>query len=177
MKLFSVIFIILLTSFSNEKITWSEEVNLTWEDFKGRPDMSRSFVAMTNSGIIFSYQVASENGKLSLATEVEAEFYPEMSWYKPEKVNNHVLQHEQGHFNITEIHARKLRKAFAEYTLTKNYKRELSAIFTRINRDRQVMQDLFDKETNHSQNKEKEAEWQAFINNELKKHDQWKLVN
>lgn len=174
MKLFSFFFIILFTSFSNEKIAWSEGVNLTWEDFKGRPDMRSSYVAMTNSGIVFSYQLASENGNLSLTTSVEARFHPEMSWHKPDKVNNHVLQHEQGHFNITEIHARKLRKAFAEYKVTKNYERELSAIFSRINRERQVMQDRYDKETNHSQNKEKEAQWQVFINNELKKLQQWK---
>ena len=174
MKLFSFLFIILFTSFSNEKIPWSEDVKLTWDDFKGRPDMRSSYVAMTNSGIVFSYRVTSENGNLSLTTEVEAQFHPEMSWYKPDKVNNHVLQHEQGHFNITEIHARKLRKAFAEYKVTRNYERELSAIFTRINRERQVMQDRFDKETNHSQNKEKEAEWQTFINNELKRLEKWK---
>jgi len=174
MKILSILFIFLFTSFSNERIAWSEDVKLTWDDFKGRPDMRSPFVAMTNSGIVFSYQVASENGNLSLTTSVEAQFHPEMSWHKPEKVNNHVLQHEQGHFNITEIHARKLRKAFAEYKVTRNYERELKAIFTRINRERQIMQDRFDKETNHSQNKQKEAEWQKFIYAELKKLETWK---
>lgn len=176
MKFISFLFIFLFTV-SNEKIAWAEDVKLTWEDFQGRPDLRSPFVAMTSSGIVFSYQVVSENGKLSLTTEVEANFQPKMSWYKPEKVNNHVLQHEQGHFNITEIHARKLRKDFEEYKVTKNYERELSAIFTRINRERQAMQDRFDKETDHSQNKEKEAEWQVFINKELKKLNLWKLVN
>jgi hypothetical protein len=169
-----LLIVVLYTSFSNEKIAWSNEVKLTWEDFKGRPDRSSPFVAMTNSGIVFSYQVTSKNGNLSLTTEVEARFHPKMSWYKPEKVNNHVLQHEQGHFNITEIHARKLKKAFAAYQVTKNYERELTAIFTRIKSERQAMQDRYDKETNHSQNKEKEAEWQTFINSELKNLEQWK---
>lgn len=169
-----LLIVVLFTSFSNEKIAWSDEVKLTWEDFKGRPDRSSPFVAMTNSGIVFSYQVTSENGNLSLTTEVEAQFHPKMSWYKPEKVNNHVLQHEQGHFNITEIHARKLKKAFEAYQVTKNYERELTAIFTRIKSERQAMQDRYDKETNHSQNKEKEAEWQTLIHNELKKLEQWK---
>lgn len=174
MKLISFLGVVLFLFASSEKIPWTEDVKLTWDDFKGRPDMRSPFVAMTSSGIVFSYQVASENGNLSLTTHVEAQFNPEMSWHKPDKVNDHVLQHEQGHFNITEIHARKLRKAFAEYKVTRNYERELSAIFTRINRERQVMQDRYDKESNHSQNKEKEAEWQVFIHNELKKLQQWK---
>ncbi len=171
-KVFLIVF--LFTSFSNEKIAWSDEVKLTWEDFKGRPDRSSPFVAMTNSGIVFSYQLTSDNGNLSLTTEVEAQFHPQMSWHKPEKVNDHVLQHEQGHFNITEIHARKLKKAFAGYMVTKNYEKELTAVFTRIKGERQAMQDRYDKETNHSQIKEKEAEWQTLINNELKELEQWK---
>jgi hypothetical protein len=174
MKLLVLLFIIGFTSFSNERIPWSEDLKLSWEDFQGRPDMRSAYVAMTNSGIVFSYRVASENGKLSLTTEVEAQFNPKMSWYKPERVNKHVLQHEQGHFNITEIHARKLRKAFANYKVTQNYEKELTAIFTRINRDRQLMQDRYDKETNHSQNKEKEAHWQGLINKELQSLEGWK---
>lgn len=174
MKIVSLFVVVLFLFASSEKIPWAEDVKLTWDNFKGRPDMRSPFSAMTHSGIVFSYQVTSENGNLSLTTEVEAQFHPKMSWYKPERVNNHVLQHEQGHFNITEIHARKLRKAFAEYKVTRNYERELSAIFTKINRERQAMQDRFDKETNHSQNKEKEAEWQNFIKNKLKRLEMWK---
>lgn len=177
MKIPGILILLFLLFYSfvlNEKITWSEELRLSWTDFKGIPDKSSPYVAMTNSGIVFSYQVASENGNLSLTTEVEAQFHPEMSWHKPDKVNNHVLKHEQGHFNITEIHARKLRKAFEEYKVTKNYKKELSAFFTRINRERQQMQDRYDRETNHSQNLAKEAEWQDFIHSELKRLDAWK---
>lgn len=100
MKIVSFLLVFLFLFASSEKIPWSEDVKLTWDDFKGRPDMRSPFVAMTNSGIVFSYQVTSENGNLSLTTEVEAQFHPEISWYKPDRVNNHVLQHEQGHFNI-----------------------------------------------------------------------------
>tara|TARA_R110000850_G_scaffold150497_1_gene273233 strand:- start:142589 stop:143122 length:534 start_codon:yes stop_codon:yes gene_type:complete len=155
-------------------IPWEENTKLSWKDFTGKPDSGNSFVASTHSSIVFSYKVTSENGKLTLTTQTDAFFYPEMSWFIKGEVNDHILKHEQGHFDITELHARKLRKAFAEYKVTKNYKRELTAIFTTLNNDRQKMQNLYDKETNHSRNVEKEINWQKFIAAELLRYAPWK---
>lgn len=155
-------------------IPWTEETKLSWENFTGKSDPGSPFVASTHSSIIFNYNVRSENGKLSLSTETDSYFYPELSWYNKGEVNAHILKHEQGHFDITELHARKLRKAFSEYKVTENFKKDLSAIFTTINNDRQKMQNLFDKETNHSRNAEKEAHWQKLIAAELLKYSFWK---
>lgn len=155
-------------------ILWGEDPKLSWEDFRGKPDPESPFVASTHSSIVFSYSMKSVNGELSLTTETDAFFYPEMSWYKKGEVNAHILNHEQGHFDITELYARKLRKAFAEYKVTENYKKELSAIFTKLNNERQQMQNRYDKETNHSQNVEKEIQWQKLIATELQKYARWK---
>lgn len=155
-------------------IPWEENTKLNWEDFKGKSDPESPFVASTHSSIIFSYNVRSENEKLSLTTETDAFFYPEMSWFRKGEVNAHILNHEQGHFDITELHARKLRKAFAEYKVTENYKKELTAIFTSLNNERQKMQNRYDKETNHSRNVEKETHWQKFIATELLQYARWK---
>lgn len=155
-------------------IPWEENTKLSWEDFTGKPDSGSSFVASTHSSIVFSYSVKSENGSLSLTTETNAYFYPEMSWFIKGEVNAHILNHEQGHFDITELHARKLRKAFAEYNVTENFKKELTAIFTSLNNERQKMQNLYDKETNHSRNVEKETAWKKFIAAELREYAPWK---
>lgn len=156
-------------------ISWNEHRLLSWEDFQGKPDTRSSFAALTHSGIAFNYGVTIENENIQLTTAVDAYFYPEMSWAKPDKINDHILKHEQAHFNITEMHARKLRKAFAEYKVTKKYQSELPAIFTKLNRERQQMQDRFDKETNHSINIEKEKIWQKYIEEQLKKLEKWKM--
>ncbi len=174
-----ITFILLFFSFftvSDDALTipWTEETKLSWENFTGKHDPGSPFVASTHSSIIFNYNVRSENGKLSLSTETDAYFYPELSWFKKGEVNAHILKHEQGHFDITELHARKLRKAFSEYKVTEKFKKDLSAIFTTINNDRQKMQNLFDKETNHSRNAEKEVHWQKFIAAELLRYASWK---
>lgn len=158
-------------------IAWSEEQHLTWNDFQGIHDAKSPFAASTHTSIVFSYNIKIEDEKRTLSTQVNAYFYPEMSWYNPKEVNDHILKHEQAHFNITEIHARKLRKAFSKYRVTKNYKKEVIAIFTKISDERQQMQTRFDKETNHSIHKEHEKSWQNYIQEELKKLERWKLKN
>lgn len=168
-KAFSILFILLFTSIDPVSIPWSDNQKLTWNDFIGKHDPRSPYAASTHSSIVFSYNVSSVNENLSLTTEVNAYFYPEMSWFNPNKANEHILKHEQAHFDITEIHARKLREAFANYTLTKNFEKELTSIFTKINHDRKKMQDQFDMETNHSLNFEEEATWQKFISEELRK--------
>lgn len=158
---------------TNTTIPWSDDDKLTWNDFTGKPDPRSPFSALTHSSILFSYNVSSKSGILSLTTQVDAYFHPEKSWFKTDEVNDHILKHEQAHFDITEIHARMLRKAFAEYKVTNNYERELTSIFSRVNNDRKKMQQQFDKESDHSRNFINEARWQVFIKDELKKLKHW----
>lgn len=170
-----ITFFLLLFVFENQNlIIWQENQKLNWENFIGKPDPKSSFAALSHTGIEFNYKVKNENGNLSLITEVSAYFDKKMSWFNPNKANEHILKHEQAHFDITEIHARKLREAFANYTLSKNFEKELASIFTKINHDRKKMQDQFDMETNHSLNFEEEATWQQFISEELIKLGTWK---
>ncbi|WP_339612027.1 DUF922 domain-containing protein [uncultured Planktosalinus sp.] len=173
-----VVILVSLFFLSEDPVTipWNEQQLLSWEDFQGTPDTNSSFAALTHSGIVFNYGVTIENNNILLTTEVEAFFYPEMSWAKPDKINNHILKHEQAHFNITELYARKLRKAFAQYKVTKNYQKDLPAIFTKLNQERRQMQAKFDKETNHSIDVEKEQLWQQYIQEELKKLQNWKQI-
>jgi predicted metal-dependent peptidase len=173
-KSFLVLLILLFVPNDPGAVAWSEDYKLSWNDFIGKHNPGSPYAASTHSSIIFSYNVTSENGNLSLTTQVDAYFYPELSWFKPGEVNNHILKHEQAHFDITEIHARKLRKAYAEYKVTKNFEKELSAIFTRINQDRQKMQQQFDRESDHSRNYKNEARWQLFVAAELKRLEKWK---
>jgi len=101
-------------------------------------------------------------------------FLPEGSWYKPGKVNQHILEHEPGHFDITEIHARKFRNALEDYRPGKNIKEDLQKIYQRIETKRDQMQKAYDRETNHSKNVEKEKHWQQKIAGELHKLKHWK---
>lgn len=155
-------------------IVWKEDRKLSWQDFTVDRDANSPFAASTTSGISFSYTAEFTDGKPVLNTKVQAYFYPELSWYKPQKVNEVILRHEQGHFDISEIHARKLRKVISEASFDRNLKREISALYKKTEKERELMQNRFDKETNHSRNIEKEKQWQEFIAKELERLKAWK---
>lgn len=174
-KAFSISLLFLFVSENPNRIAWQENEKLVWENYLGNPDPKSSFAALTHSSIEFSYNVKNENGNLTLTTQVNTFFDKKMSWFKNKEVNEHILKHEQAHFDITEIHARKLREAFASYSITKNFEKELSSIFTKFNLEREKMQKQFDKESNHSRDFDKEAKWQAYIAEELRKLEKWKI--
>ena len=92
-------------------LSWDASYKLSWSDFKAKPNTNSSAVAITASGIIFGFSIkqTDKNKVVSFTTDVYAHFYPEQSWYKMKRANNHILQHEQLHFDITELYARKFR--------------------------------------------------------------------
>ncbi len=151
---------------------WNENQKITWEDFRGKPVRSASFVASTNTGISFQYSI--KNGDMSVEYSVQSFFYPEGSWYIPERVNPYILKHEQAHFDVSELHARMLRKKLEGRTFSKKIKSEIEGIYQQIEQKRRAMQTKFDAETDHSRNEEKEIFWQKYITNQLAEYDAWK---
>ncbi|MGM0932436.1 MAG: DUF922 domain-containing protein [Bacteroidota bacterium] len=170
--LFLILFILAVdSSFSQqqEKIEWMEGQKLTWADFKGTPKQGVAYEANTNSGISFSWNYSTESGQPVLKYEVVTNFFPQLSWVKEQEEDEYLLGHEQLHFDISELHARKLRKAIDEYEPGKNIRRDLNRLYESIEKDRVAMQNLFDAETIHSTNKEAEAVWRKLVKKELAK--------
>lgn len=159
---------------SSDKIFW-EETKLTWDDFRAQPNPDSPFQANTNAGLSYSWGLRNENGKIELKYEVLSYFNPNSSWVVPQSKNSeYLLQHEQLHFDITELHARKLRKKLAELKieqLGKDPKGVLNKFYEEIEKERAAMQLKYDKESNHSINKEGEAKWQNLVRKEMKKYE------
>ena len=173
--LFAFIFFFLLFPQSDsEKILWNENQKLTWEDFRGKPIPSASFVASTNTGINFQYSYALKNDEVTVEYSVVSFFYPDKSWFQEGKVNQHILNHEQAHFDISELHARILRKNLAGQKFSKKVKSEIDAIYRQVEQKRRAMQVKFDAETDHSRNVEKEIIWEKQIATQLADYESWK---
>jgi len=174
MKRFVVVLAILSSFLSQgqEKMQWFANVPLTWDDFKGQPQ-SGSYVATTNSGISFSYAIQKKNNQYSVTYTIESFFYPYGSWYQKDKVTPQVLKHEQTHFDITELHARKFRKRMEAISTERNPKREIQNLFNTIEKERKEMQEKFDLETNHSINKEEEKAWENYVQKQLELYRKW----
>ncbi|PVW13505.1 DUF922 domain-containing protein [Marixanthomonas spongiae] len=178
MKLFAALLLFtlsFLTSEENkEKIPWTETKQLTWDDFKGTPPAGANFVASANSGMAFSFSYSEKNGKQTMQHSVTCNFYPQLSWFKPGKVSNYILKHEQTHFDISELHARILRKRLAEAEFSKNVKEKIEALYRKTEQERQNLQDQYDLETDHSKNKAAEYRWRQKIANQLRAYERWK---
>jgi hypothetical protein len=91
--------------------TWAQHPRLTWDDFRARPPKSTSYPsAVSDTG--FKYQPVCINGMLDI--EAAAFFSPSGSWVKPDGKTPELLRHEQGHFDLAELYALKLRKAIQD---------------------------------------------------------------
>lgn len=82
--------------------------------------------------------------------------------------SDYVLKHEQGHFDITELFARKLNKAVGELVKKKNVKQsEFSSVYKKLMKEKTELQNEYDTETDNSRNKVKQEEWLKKINQGL----------
>jgi len=164
-----LIFTVPVLAQENEKISWKEDRLLTWNDFKASPKKHLPYKANTNSGLSFSWSSTESESGIRLNYEVGSNFYPNRSSVKEIEEVEYLLAHEQLHFDITELHARKLRKALENYEPGANMKNELDAIYAEVEKQRRQMQNRFDSETRHSTAKEAEYKWREFVENELDK--------
>ena len=159
----------------DETVTWNASQKLSWADFKGSPDLESDAVALTASGITFGYSVKTSGDRIvQFSTTVETHFYPNKSWYLKDKSNEHILGHEQLHFDITELYARMFRAQISKVEVNQNVKKQLNRLHDLINVAVSETQKKYDEETQHSINAVKQREWNNFIEKELAKYDQFK---
>ena len=145
---------------NEELLNWNSSKRLTWADYKAAPDPSSDAAASTTTYLMITYNLSNEN----FSYKIESKFSRTRSWGLHK--TPYILSHEQGHFDLAEVFARKLNKKMSEYVFNrKTYQKELKKIYQDILSEKEEMQNKYDKETNHSINKEKQAEW-------LKKIDQ-----
>lgn len=148
-----------------ELLTWNAAKKLTWKDYKGSPDTNSDAAASTTTYISIEYNITNN----SFGYKIQMRFSKTRSWglHKTE----YILSHEQGHFDIAEIFARKLHKTMSAYTFDKrSYQKELKKIYDDILEEKEKMQDDYDNETRHSINKEKQAEWLTKIKEMLEEY-------
>jgi len=148
----------------NSLIEWKEGSRLTWDDFKQKPDPGSTNAALTGSSIKFNFRYSDNN----LEYHVQCLFDKNSSWGRVK--TDYILSHEQGHFDITEIYARKLNKALKEYVIKNpdNLSKDLNRIYQNEMKELNEFQNKYDKETNFSINKNEQSEWLVKISSELK---------
>lgn len=138
----------------SQLIDWSASRRLTWDDFKGTPDFDLPNAALTHSSITIDYGYDEKELEYGL----QCRFNKVRSWVKLK--SDIVLAHEQGHFDIAELHARQLNKALKAYTFNfSTVSADVNAIYNRVMQQHHAMQNEYDRETDFSRNKEKQEAW------------------
>jgi hypothetical protein len=146
---------------------WDPEHRLRWSDFKKPPPKDSPVAAVTASGIAYRFSAIESRGKMEVDCIIDALFYPESSWYRPETANEIILSHEQLHFDISELFARKMRARIESYSFSSNVKTEMNRIYEQILKEMRAFQKSYDEDTNFSREVEKQMEWNKRISKEL----------
>ena len=151
-----------LVNNEDEMIPWRNQRRLSWDDFLSAPQKQGDAVASTSTSLGISYQV--KNGELTYS--ITCNFSKKKSWglLKTE----YILAHEQAHFDITELHARKLYEALYHYEFNPDsFKKDIAAIYERIVAEKEAMQEAYDHETDHSRRKKLQTEWLEKVEKSL----------
>lgn len=144
-------------------IYWSPDAKLNWTDFKGdAPDTTGYQVAL--SFVQIYTRAHWEQGMPNY--KVFAVFKKYNSWSKD--TSKSTLTHEQLHFDIGELFARKMRKAMFELREKKDgsindYLQALTTYFNECNKTNA----MYDAETAHGIYKGKQEEWNKKIAKDL----------
>ena len=137
-----------------ELISWNEGKKLTWADYKGNARTDADAVASTATYLGIEYNFSNKG----FGYTITCSFSKTRSWGLHK--TDYILAHEQGHFDIAEIFARKLNMQLSGYKFEKNnFKTDLKKIYDTITSEKEKMQNDYDRETNHSINKEQQKEW------------------
>ena len=171
MKFFAVVFFIssMLSAqkvILKDTITYREYSKLTWQDFKAKAPLDSPFSASVSTGMGYKWSYSTSNGEIDFSYSVKSSLYRNSSWSKYTEGKENVLSHEQLHYDITELYARKLRQALKDYKENgnlRNIRKSVTAIYESLEAERKAFQLQYDAETNHSTNKEAQLQWNEKI--------------
>lgn len=173
MRLFTLLFLtipyLLVAQDRQERyMKWNAKKPLSWNDYEGKPDPYSDAAASTSTLLTISYRMSSAG----FSYTIQSYFSKTKSWGLHK--TPYILSHEQGHFDIAEIYARKLHKEMSEYKFNKRtYQKDFQKIYEKVTEEKSEMQNRYDKETNHSINKKKQADWLIKIESLLEEYEPW----
>ena len=155
---------------AGEAFAWSVFRPLSWEDFQAHAPSTGAEGALTSYNLLYGLRCT----RSGFEYEVLAAFVPKESWVKPlviadPALSAHTLRHEQAHFDLTEIHARRLRQFLSR--ADRPCGAESGAV--REGAERLVSleaeaQQQYDGETRHGLNASSQSAWERRVTEMLR---------
>ena len=174
-SLFSLLMITLglITNAQNvEEICWQEGRKLCWEDFRrSAPSDQSSIYALSTRDFRVS---ARQKGNAPPSYQIVAIFRCNESWTRGS--SEKYLEHEQLHFDLTELLARKMRKAVDSLreigeTEIEVYKERIQSIVL-LHKEVNLQ---YDKFTGFGNNEENQKIWNQNVTRDLVVFDKYKF--
>ena len=140
---------------------WSSRRRLVWADFRGTPASDGREGAKTAYTLFTAWKCRTD----AFQFQAVAAFRPQASWVKAAIVRDsaasrRALGHEQTHFDISEVGARRLRQYFAQLSAPcRKSDEQLGAMARRIINEEKAEQRRYDDETEHGLDARRQAEW------------------
>lgn len=150
-------------------LVWGPLRALKWTDFQGTPDITSDASAIT--AYVIQYE-AECTGDVLTFRAVSA-FLPERSWVKTSLLARPVeadlaLQHEQTHFDLSEVHVRKARRLLRELQQPcRNSTEQFDALVAPILEEDAETQRRYDRETSHGRDLQAQARWDRDVRDQL----------
>jgi hypothetical protein len=151
-----------LTPYEKE-ILWHPGRRLRQVDFKGHT-VGRPFDAATSSFLRYRYFNRAREGVALV--RVETVFDCQRSYFKDVPNAAYILAHEQAHFDISEIHARRLARALQQQVSNlQQLDNKQEPLYEQTVTELRAMQELFDHDVHLSAHNHQV--WQAIIARQL----------
>ena len=148
----------------DETISWKADRRLSWDDFQGNIPLNAKASATTASGISYRFSTSGTKDIMEVDFKIDTFFYPAKSWYQLELCDEVILSHEQLHFDISELYARKMQERLAQEKFThSNVKAKVKSIYREILKELDAFQNQYDDKTNFSRNREQQLLWNEKI--------------
>lgn len=144
---------------------YDEGYKLTWDDFElPFPDTATHIAEIE---VNFNITTRSTRFLDTILVEVNAYYEPGKSYVKPGKETNYLLNHEQRHFDIAEVYARKTRKEISQVKYFSGYKDSAVYIYRKFHNEYRQCQFDYDLATSHSLNEQIQKQWDIKIDSLL----------
>lgn len=149
-----------------QEIYWTADRKLKWEDFKSPASAMTGAAAHTYCGFGFETNRVTAFKKSKFF--VHTKFYCDKSWVGKEYISQeNLLSHEQAHFDLCEVYARRLYKRLTEANVNIATLQEANNIYTEVANDYTAAQQQYDEETNHGTEPGLQKKWQERVAKEL----------
>ena len=154
---------------ARDLLSWNEFYKLQWHDFQGEPGEG----SLGDAGAAVQIKAKPFIVKKEIRYDVVALFNRKKSWTRDQ--SSALLAHEQLHFDIAELYARKIREKIKELhdngvNNVKTYNAAIQELLVESNQE----DERYDIETLHGAMSKRQAAWSQKIKDDLSRLQQFK---